>query len=201
MKPGYQLVKEQLFFRKELVERVYWLINLRWAVTGIALAAGWIAHFLDLKHPILSLTILFLLVALNNVAFLAIWKRLKAREPQKIKSFSVFAHVQITFDLLALFCVIYLTGGICSPLLIFVIFHIILAGILLAPVSCFIYAGLILLGTGGLIVLQESTILPPPAGSVPEPPVFLYPEPAQCPGPLSNLCVRYSPFDLSYHDP
>ena len=161
MKPGYQLVKEQLFFRKELVERVYWLINLRWAVTGIALAAGWIAHFLDLKHPILSLTILFLLVALNNVAFLAIWKRLKAREPQKIRSFSVFAHVQITFDLLALFCVIYLTGGICSPLLIFVIFHIILAGILLAPVSCFIYAGLILLGTGGLIVLQESTILPP----------------------------------------
>ena len=60
-----------------------------------------------------------------------------------------------------LFCVIYLTGGISSPLLIFVIFHIILAGILLAPVSCFVYAGLILLGTAVLIVLQESSVLPP----------------------------------------
>ena len=161
MKPGYQLIKEQLFFRKELTERVYWLINLRWVVTGIALAAGWIAHFLNLKHPILSLTILFLFIGVNNVAFSLIWKRLKTREHPEIRLFTVFAHVQIAFDLLALFCVIYLTGGICSPLLIFVIFHIILAGILLAPASCFIYAGIILLITGGLIVLQESTILPP----------------------------------------
>jgi K+-sensing histidine kinase KdpD len=85
----------------------------------------------------------------------------QARERPEVRHYAIFAHVQITFDLLVLFCVIYLTGGISSPLLIFVIFHIILAGILLAPVSCFIYAGLILLGTAGLIVLQESSILPP----------------------------------------
>ncbi len=161
MKPGYQLIKEQLFFRKELVERAYWLINLRWVVTGAALVAGWIGHFLDLKHPIVSLTILFLFVALNNAAFSLIWRRLSARERPEVRHYAIFAHVQITFDLLVLFCVIYLTGGISSPLLIFVIFHIILAGILLAPVSCFIYAGLILLGTAGLIVLEESSILPP----------------------------------------
>jgi K+-sensing histidine kinase KdpD len=161
MKTGYQLIKEQLFFQKELVERAYWLINLRWVVTGAALVAGWIGHFLDFKHPIVSLTILFLFVALNNAAFSLIWRRLSTRERPEVRHYAIFAHVQITFDLLVLFCVIYLTGGISSPLLIFVIFHIILAGILLAPVSCFVYAGLILLGTAALILLQESSILPP----------------------------------------
>ena len=161
MEPGYQLIKEQLFFRKELVERVHWLINLRWAVSGVALAAGWIAHFLDLSHPILPLTVLFVVVALSNILFLAIWKRLKSREPQEVKHFVVFAHVQIAFDLVALFCVIYFTGGIYSPLLMFVLFHIILAGILLAPLSCFIYAAFILLAAGALIAFQEFALLPP----------------------------------------
>jgi len=161
MKPGYQLIKEQLFFRKELVERAYWLINLRWIVTGAALLAGWIGHFLDLKHPIVFLTILLLFVALNNAAFSLIWRRLRVRERPVVRHYVIFAHVQITFDLLVLFCVIYLTGGIASPLLIFVIFHIILAGILLAPVSCFIYAGLILFATAALIVLEKSALLPP----------------------------------------
>ena len=137
------------------------MIQLRWIVTGVALVAGWVGHFLDLKHPILSLTLLFLFVALNNAAFSLIWRRLMAHERPENRKFGVFAHVQISFDLLVLFCVIYLTGGISSPLLIFVFFHIILAGILLAPVSCFIYAGCILLATAVLIVLQETALLPP----------------------------------------
>ena len=56
-----------------------------------------------------------------------------------MESFTVFAHVQIGLDLRALYGMICFTGGIYSPLLIFVIFHIILAGILLPPLSCYAY--------------------------------------------------------------
>jgi K+-sensing histidine kinase KdpD len=77
-----------------------------------------------------------------------------------VATFAVFAHVQITLDLAALYGMIGYTGGIHSPLLIFVIFHIILAGILLPTVSCFVYGALALIVTGLLLILQGSAVLP-----------------------------------------
>ena len=56
---------------------------------------------------------------------------------------------------------IYFSGGIYSPLLMFVIFHVILAGILLSPRSCFLYGFCIIGATGVLIVLESWTALPP----------------------------------------
>lgn len=160
MQLGYELVKEQLFFRKELIERVYWFIQLRWVAVGVALVGGWAAYFFEPKLPIFPITSIIFIIFLYNIIFFLIWQRLKSSKPPKVKSFTIFAHTQITLDLIALYFVIYFTGGIYSPILIFVIFHIILAGILLSPVSCFLYGVLVLLASGGLIALQKSTILP-----------------------------------------
>ncbi|MBW2084905.1 MAG: GAF domain-containing protein [Deltaproteobacteria bacterium] len=55
---------------------------------------------------------------------------------------------------------IYFTGGITSPLLIFTIFHIILAGILLTPVACYLYAAVVLAVSGGLMLAQHTELLP-----------------------------------------
>ena len=160
MELGYGLVKEQPFFQKELRERVYWFIQLRWVAAGVALVGGWAAYFFEPKLPIFPITIIVLFILLYNVIFFLIWLRLKSFEPHEVRPFTIFAHTQITLDLIALYFVIYFTGGIYSPVLIFVIFHIILSGILLSPVSCFVYAILVLLASGGLIALQKSTILP-----------------------------------------
>ncbi len=160
MELGYGLVKEQPFFRKELIERVYWFIQLRWVAVGVVLVGGWAAYFFEPKLPIFPITIIALFILLYNVIFFLIWLRLKSFEPHEVRSFTIFAHTQITLDLIALYFVIYFTGGIYSPVLIFVIFHIILSGILLSPVSCFVYAILVLLASGGMIALQKSTILP-----------------------------------------
>ncbi len=160
MELGYGLVKEQPFFRKELIERVYWFIQLRWVAVGVVLVGGWAAYFFEPKLPIFPITIIALFILLYNVIFFLIWLRLKSFEPHEVRSFTIFAHTQITLDLIALYFVIYFTGGIYSPVLIFVIFHIILSGILLSPVSCFVYAVLVLLASGGMIALQKSAILP-----------------------------------------
>ena len=158
--PGYELVKQQLFFRKELIERVYWFIHIRWIAVGVAAGGGWILHYLEPKFPILPITFIALGILLYNLGFFFSWHRLEVFKGQDTRPFLTFAHVQISLDLIALYVMIYFTGGIYSPLLMFVIFHIILAGILLSPVSCYVYSFCVLVATMCLIVLQKATILP-----------------------------------------
>lgn len=162
MQLGYELVKEQLFFRKELMERVHWFILLRWIAAGAALLASWgIYFFLGPKFPVIPISIILFFIALYNTAFFLTWRRLRSFKPLEVKPFTIFANTQIALDLLALFFMIYFTGGVYSPILIFVIFHIILTGILLSPVSCFTYAILVLIAIGSLIILEKLTILHP----------------------------------------
>ncbi len=160
MSLGHQLVKDQLFFRKELRERVYWFIKLRWIVLSGAVFGGWAVFSLEPELPVFPLTVIILAVAFYNTLFFFIWLRLKSYQSDKVRPFEIFAHLQITLDLIVFFFFIYFTGGIHSPFLIFVIFHIILAGILLSPASCFICSGLVVLIFGGLIALENTAMLP-----------------------------------------
>lgn len=165
MSLGHQLIKEQLFFRKELKERVFWFIKLRWiAIAGSALGS-YALFVLEPGLPVFPMIILILGVAFYNILFLFTWLRLKSFPSERVRPFEIFAHIQIVFDLVAYLFFIFLTGGIHSPVLIFVIFHIILAGILLSPASCFIISGLVVLIFGGLMALEHTTGLPRPPGS------------------------------------
>ena len=160
MELGYELVKEHLFFRKELRETVYWFIRLRWVAVGVAFAGSWAVYFLWRELPILPLNGILFFVILYNIIFHFIGKRLKLLKPQEVKPFAIFAHTQISLDLLALYLLIYFTGSIYSPLLILVIFHNILAGILLSPISYFMYGIVTIMALGGLITLHKFSILP-----------------------------------------
>ncbi len=131
--PGYELVKQQLFFRKELIERVHWFIRVRWFAVGGAAAGAWALHLLEPKFPVFPLTLIALSIFIYNLMFRAACRRLDVPKEQEVRPFTNFAHIQISLDLLALYAMIYFTGGIYSPLLMFVIFHIIIAGLLLPP--------------------------------------------------------------------
>ena len=158
--PGYELVKQQLFFRKELIERVSWFIHVRWIAVGVAAGGGWILHEVEPRFPVFPIIFIALGILLYNLIFLFSWHRLEVFKGQDTRPFLTFAHVQISLDLLALYVMIYFTGGIYSPLLMFAIFHIILAGILLSPASCYIYSFCVLVATMALIALQKASILP-----------------------------------------
>lgn len=174
MQLGYELVREQLFFRKELIERLPWLIRLRWIACGMGLSGFAAVYFFRLTLPPVSLLVIISVVFLYNLIFRLIWqyappfkyqKSLPPSEPHvinagEVKSFSAFAHVQVSADLAALSLAVYYSGGVYSPLASFFIFHIILAGILLPPVSCYIYGTLILLIMGGSILLQQPALVP-----------------------------------------
>lgn len=159
MSLGHQLVKEQLFFRKELRERVYWFVQLRWITVALAFLGIWTLFFLNREFPVFPLTRVLLAVLGYNILFFFIWLRLKSFTHYRVRPFEIFAHAQISLDLIALFAIIYFTGGINSPVLIFATLHIVLAGILLPPASCFIYAALVILVSGALMGLQKAALL------------------------------------------
>jgi two-component sensor histidine kinase/uncharacterized protein YigA (DUF484 family) len=160
LEAGYELVKQQLFFRKELIERVHWFIRVRWFAVGGAAAGAWALRFLEPKFPVLPLTLIALSIFIYNLIFRAACRRLDASKEQEVRPFTNFAHIQISADLLALYAMIYFTGGIYSPLLMFVIFHIIIAGLLLPPLACYMYSFSSLLATATLVGLVEGKILP-----------------------------------------
>lgn len=157
---GHQLVKEQLFFRRELRERIHWFIKLRWIAVAGGFGATCLLSAAAPQFSVLPLNVVIIAVLLYNILFLFIWLRLDSFESHRVRPFEIFAHIQIFFDLSALFFLIGLTGGIYSPLIIFVIFHIIIAGILLSTASCFTYSSLVVLSFILLIVLQSNGTLP-----------------------------------------
>jgi hypothetical protein len=157
---GYELVRQQVFFHKELIERVYWLIRIRWVAAGAAAGGSWILFYLEPRFPLLPMHLVILGILLYNTVLYFLWQRGRVSESREIRSHTTFAHVQITLDLLALYFLIFFTGGIYSPLLLFVVFHIILAGILLSSFSCYVYSFCTLAAAGVLMALDSFAVFP-----------------------------------------
>ena len=169
MQLGDELVKEQLFFRKELKERVYWFIQLRWIAAGTVLVVSWLVYYRWRTLPIMTLNLIVFGVMLYNIVFHLIWQRLAASHPGQLTSITIFTHTQIVCDFLALYLLIYFTGSLHSPLLPFLTFHVILSGILLSPLSCLLYCCSVLAVLGGLMVFQVLDILPVQPALFPSP--------------------------------
>lgn len=168
MQLGYELIREQIFFRRELRERVFWFIHLRWAAVGLGLLGCWAAFLVGEPLDYTALIAVLLCIACYNMIFLLLGGRMQA-ETREVGSFIIFAHFQICLDLLALFLILHFTGGSSSPLLIFVVFHIVLAGILLSRMSCFLYAAAVILALACMIWLEQT-------GSLAQNPPLLGPE-------------------------
>ncbi|MGE5842953.1 MAG: GAF domain-containing protein, partial [Deltaproteobacteria bacterium] len=160
LEPGYELVKQQIFFRKELIERVHWFIRLRWFAVGGAVAGAWILRLLEPGFPLIPFTLIAIGIFLYNLVFHPACRRLDATKALHVQRYTTFAHFQITLDLLALYAMIYFTGGVYSPLLMFVLFHIILAGLLLVPTASYLYSFSSLLAMAALVGLVRAGVLP-----------------------------------------
>ncbi len=163
MPVSLDLVREQVFFRRELQERVFWLIRLRWAVGAAAVAACCLGRLLGIALPLLPLAALGLCVLLYNGCFFLGSRRLSPLRPKDLRHCVTLAHLQISCDLAALAFAIGLTGGAGSPLLILVILHVVLAGVLLPRPAAFFYGFGMVVAVGAIAAFQGT------AGAVPLP--------------------------------
>jgi K+-sensing histidine kinase KdpD len=171
MKIAKELVAQQIFFRRELSERVGWLVGVRWIAVVMALFSTWMLRLCHFELPMITVTGVIAVMTGYNILFAIIVRQLRRISQDRQAPFQICAHAQFICDLTALAALIYLTGGFYSPLTLFVLFPIILACILLDPIFAYIYAGTCTVGIGLLAYLQSTAIATPHIGLF-EPGIF-----------------------------
>ncbi len=132
--------------QKELVERLYWLIRLRWiAVLGVFLAIMFSGLAVSISLPVRALYVIASFLGLYNAFFFVLVRRRNSASwakdsPEALGQISLTANAQIALDLLTLAALIHLSGGIENPFIFYFLFHISIAGILLSRRAAFFQA-------------------------------------------------------------
>ncbi|MGQ9502282.1 MAG: sensor histidine kinase [Anaerolineae bacterium] len=123
----------------ELVERISWLIRLRWIAAAGTLVGIAVARLVEPVLPVLPLIAVTAAIACYNALFLLyaryLWRR-RGTGLRRRRS-PIFAAVQIVFDLFALTALLHFSGGIENPFGVFLLFHVIIASILLSRLASF----------------------------------------------------------------
>ncbi len=146
---------------EELVRRVAWQIQLRWAAALGVLTAAWFASsVLNIHLPLGPLYAIGLSILVYNTLFLFYLRRLEREGVSEATTFDQFAKVQTSLDWLAMILLIHFSGGVESPLIFYFIFHLIIASILLSPRACYFFATLAALAMGALALLEYAGVIP-----------------------------------------
>jgi len=127
----------------ELVERVGWLIRLRWPASSGVVATILISRVLfDGSLPWARLLAAALSIPIYNLVFLLAWRRIRSAKSGRIeRASSWLANGQIFCDLLVLSVLIHLSGGVENQFGFYFVFHMVIASILLSRTAAFVQAG------------------------------------------------------------
>jgi signal transduction histidine kinase len=140
----------------------FWLIQLRWlGVLCIILITFISSRLLEISVREISLYILSACFLFLNILFY-FWLRriLQRRDYDPAPWLRILTNTQIFADFLALTVMLHFSGGVENPFIIYYIFHMIMASIVLVPRESFIQVTLALLMVGILSLFEYSGILP-----------------------------------------
>ena len=145
---------------QELVSSLSWLTRLRWfAGIGVLLATGFSAAVLDVNIRPWPLYLLGAGLLVYNALLWWGLERLK-RDPSHSDTLQQwFARLQIGLDWVATALLVHLTGGIESPVLLYFLFHIVIAAMLLPHDRAFLYVALAPLLVGSVAFLEYQGLL------------------------------------------
>lgn len=139
---------------EELIQRLRWIVVLRWIGILLALITAWLAKLIEMFSFSLTPVLAVLgFAALYNV--LCAW-RLNApgANLQRV------AAAQIALDQIVLAAAVYFSGGCDSPFIYFFIFHIVISGIVLPRKYAFVFGGLAVLFPAAVMGLKHWGVLP-----------------------------------------
>jgi len=162
----------------ELVERVAWLIRLRWLAPPAILAGAALARpLVGIVPPWRPLAAVAAFVALYNGALSGWYAWLQSHAPGDLAACNRLANAQVAVDWLALTLLLHWTGGLESPLAPLYLLHVVVACVLLSPRAAYLQATLASLLLATLAALEYTGLWPhrPLPGHLPLP---LYRRPA-----------------------
>jgi signal transduction histidine kinase len=138
----------------ELIASVSWMIKLRWLAGIGVIVASWIVKmFFEVTAPIGILSMLGAVILLYNLALYYAERNFRRRSAPA-KDFYNLARWQTGLDWVVMTLLIRYSGGIESPLILFFIFHIIIASIFFQRRTAFAFT-LIAVGLITCVTLFE----------------------------------------------
>lgn len=143
-----------------MVSSLGWLITMRWFAGAGVLAAPLAAGVLGLQVPKTALVVVGLVILGYNAA---LWWRLAVLNRAGTESawpYDAFGRVQIGLDWAAMVALTALSGGIESPVIVFFLFHISIASLLLEHTRAFLYFALPPAMVALVAVFEYAGVLP-----------------------------------------
>jgi signal transduction histidine kinase len=134
-----------------LARRAYWLVKLRWiAIAGTVVAIFIAGNVLNMAIQSVPLYCVAAMLALENIVSLLLLNHQLKRRTVSVFSVGRIIHFQICIDLVILTTLLHYSGGIENPFIIYFVFHMVIASILLPARESYLQATF---ATGLLILL------------------------------------------------
>ena len=157
-----QVARERTPEESTAIRRIQYGINFRWiAVIGV-IAITLLANLVfDVRFPTIPVFALAMIIALYNAAFSSYTKRLESQQPATvIPKVRRYVWVQSATDLVATTAIIHFTGGVENPLILYYVFHVILASIILPYRLAYLLATLAVGLFTSMVGLEYFKIIP-----------------------------------------
>jgi signal transduction histidine kinase len=153
-------IRRRTLAEQEMVDSLGWLVAMRW-LAGLGVMAGALiaSQWLSLAVNELALYRVGLAILAYN-AVLRWWQERVERHPDSTVAWERFGRAQIIFDWLAMTALIALSGGIESPAIIFFLFHVSIAALLLPHARAFLHVTVAPTLVGLVAALEYTGVLP-----------------------------------------
>lgn len=144
-----------------LARRAYWLIRLRWiAIVGVVIATFGASNIfgIDVNAPALY-SVAVVLTVYNSLLLILLNRTVKSDGERVLLTVHRIVSTQISLDLILLTILLHFSGGIENPFMIYFVFHMIIASILLPALESFLQATLAVCLVVFLVLLEYQGIL------------------------------------------
>ena len=144
--------------KAELIERIHWLIRLRWiAILGLFITTYIASSVFNVVSWVMPLYVIGVVSGLANAGFLYYTRVLRTKKSASVQK---HAGIQTMWDLVSLTCLIYFAGGVENPFIMYFLFHVIIAGILLEKIYSYLQAAFATCLFALMILLEYYSVIP-----------------------------------------
>jgi signal transduction histidine kinase len=140
--------------------RQFWQIRARWVVAPLMIVGILVGRALGFEFRALPILLIALASLLYNSLFAWIFTRYASRLEEDPRLDRLFTMLEVLADYAAMFVLIYFTGGVASPMVVFLIFHVIIAAIQFSPREAYQLATLAALGLWLMLLADITGWLP-----------------------------------------
>lgn len=146
----------------KLLQFVHWLIRLRWiGVICIILVTVFSSRIMNISIKEFNLYVVSGGFLILNVVYKVLLKRItNLRRKNQNQNFKYMINIQISVDFIFLTIMLHYSGGIENPFIIYYIFHMIMASIILSSKESFMQVTFALFLIGLLTVSEYSGLIP-----------------------------------------